>query len=432
MSESSRQLARDLFTQAMQACTVEAACARLLHVDGNILHAGEHTYNLAHFCDTQIISIGKAGATLFDAVRPLLSSLPTCSVISAPSPPTSLSADDLYFHGGHPLPDRNSLAAAEAALDLLHEATEHTLVLFLISGGASAMLEKSLDPGIPFDDLIELYRQLIGCGAPIQQINTVRKHLSAVKGGQLAAAAGAATKLSVLVSDVPANALDALASGPTLPDSSTIDDTHTIVREFLPKLPQTIRAALEHVPETPKATHSAFSNANHLVLLDNEALLSAAREAAEDLGFAVTIDNACDDWPYERAADYLLARAKELAANGGKRCLLSGGEVTVTLPASPGIGGRNQQIALYAARHIAPGMTLLSAGSDGIDGSSTAAGAVVDSTTLERARYHNLDALAALEHFDAGTLFATLGDALVTGPSGNNLRDIRIMLIGVL
>jgi len=432
MYEASRQLARQIFTEAMQASTIASASARALRVEDNTLHAGEHTYNLADFRDAQIISLGKAGATLFDAVRPLLpTSLPTRSLICATSRPASLTANDLYLCGGHPLPDLNSLAAASAALALLNKATEHTLVLFLISGGASAMFEEPLDPAVTFDELQEFYRQLIGCGAPIQQINTVRKHLSAVKGGRLAVAAGASTKLSLLVSDVPATAIDALASGPTLPDPSTTEDAHAVVREFLPNLPLRIRTALDRAAETPKATHPAFANASHLTLLDNDTLLHAASEAAERLGFTVHIDNTCDDWTYDRAADYLITRATQLASDGGKHCLLSGGEVTVTLPATHGTGGRNQQLTLYAALHLPDGLTLLSAGSDGIDGNSPAAGAVADPTTLDRGKYHNLDAHTALTRFDAGTFFATLGDALLSGPSGNNLRDIRILLSGV-
>jgi len=424
MSEASRQLARQIFSEAMAATTVEAACSRLLRVQNNILHAADLTYDLASFNNIQIISIGKAGATLFDAVRKLLQpNIPIRSIISAPSPPQRLTPEDLYFPGGHPLPNAASLAAATAALDLLATATNKTLVLFLISGGASAMFEQPIDPGLTLGTLIDLNRQLVASGASIRQINTVRKHLSAVKGGRLATAAPTATKLSLFISDVPADALDALASGPTLPDPTTAEQALAIIHQHLPT------AHLPPPAETPKPGHPAFDNANHITLLDNAALLETARQSAERLGFTVTIDNTCDDQDYEQAATYLLNRSAQVSRDHKRSCLLSGGEVTVRLPAISGTGGRNQQLALFASRNLT-GTTLLSAGSDGIDGNSLAAGAVVDETTHPRALQQGLDPADFLTRFDAGTLFDSLGDTILTGPSGNNLRDIRILLAG--
>lgn len=441
MSETGRQLARQIFAEAMAATTVEAACARSLTVHGNTLVAGGRSYDLASFSSIQIMSIGKAGATLFDAVRGILpQSLPVRAVISAPAPPNRLGTNDFYFRGGHPLPSAASLEAAEAALELLSTADAGTLVIFLISGGASAMFEKPISLSITLADLIELNRQLVGCGASIRQINAVRKHLSAVKGGRLAVAASQATKLSLFVSDVPSNALDALASGPTLPDSTTLDQCRTVVAEYMPTslLPPSVRDALfGSLEETPKHDHPAFRNAYDLVLLDNAALLEAASSAARQRGFEVIVDNACDDWDYQEAAAYLLQRAAAglITGHTSQRkplCLLSGGEVTVRLPANAGTGGRNQQLCLLAARALqdAEGMTLLSAGSDGVDGNSPAAGCVVDETTWSRAQELGLDPEHSLQAFDTYPLLASLGDAIVTGPSGNNLRDLRILLSG--
>ena len=424
MSESSRQLVRQIFSEAMAATTVETACTRLLRVQNNKLHAADLTYDLATFTSIQIISIGKAGATLFDAVRTLLpANLSIRTIISAPSPPQHLTPADLYFPGGHPLPNTASLAAAKAALDLLSTATGKTLILFLISGGASAMFEQPIDPSLTLEDLIHLNRQLVASGASIRQINTVRKHLSAVKGGRLATAAPTATKLSLFISDVPSDALDALASGPTLPDPTTTEQALAIIHQHLPTTPPPA------LTETPKPGHPAFHNAHHIILLDNAALLEAAKQSAERLGFAVTIDNTCDDQDYEQAATYLLNRSSQLSREHKRSCLLSGGEVTVRLPAISGNGGRNQQLALFASRHLS-GTTLLSAGSDGIDGNSLAAGAVADETTSPRALQQGLDTADFLTRFDAGTLFDSLGDTILTGPSGNNLRDIRILLTG--
>jgi glycerate 2-kinase len=436
MSETGRQLARQIFAEAMAATTVEAACARALIVHGNTLVADGRSYDLTSFSSIQIVSIGKAGATLFDAVRSLLPQfLPVRAILSAPAPPNHKGTGDLYFQGGHPLPNAASLDAAEAALELLNTADAETLVIFLVSGGASAMLEKPISPSISLPDLIEFNRQLVGSGASIRQINTVRKHLSAVKGGRLAAAASHATKLSLFLSDVPDEALDALASGPTLPDSTTLHQCRTIVTEYRleSSLPESIRDALfGPLEETPKSGHPAFRNAHNVVLLDNAALLRAASNVAQRLGFEVVIDNSCDDWDYQEAAAYLLQRAEGLASQHKLLCLLSGGEVTVRLPANSGAGGRNQQLCLFAARALqdSEDITFLSAGSDGIDGNSPAAGCVADETTWRRAEERGLGPESSLRDFDAYPLFSALGDSIVTGPSGNDLRDLRILLSG--
>jgi glycerate 2-kinase len=432
MSQHTRNLARQIFAEAMAATTVDAACARALSLNGTLLTAGPHTYDLATFNNILIISIGKAGATLFDAVRSILPpNLPIRSLISAPFPPQHLDPNTQYFQGGHPLPNAASIQAAEAALTLLATADANTLVLFLISGGASAMFESPIHPTLTLPDLISLNRQLVASGAPVDRINAVRKHLSAVKGGRLAAAAPLATKLTLLISDVPTQSLDALASGPTLPDTTTLADCLQVIETSLSPsdLPTSIRTLLPTLDETPKPHHPAFANASHHVLLDNAALLEATSIAAQRLGFTVTIDNTCDDWDYEAAATYLLNRSADLAHTNARSCLLSGGEVTVKLPANPGSGGRNQQLALFAAQSLT-NTTLLSAGSDGIDGNSPAAGCVADETTLPRAQALNLNPATFLARFDATPFFAALGDTLVTGPSGNNLRDIRILLTG--
>lgn len=380
MSEHSRRAARQIFDEAMAATTVAAAVSRSLQVRGKVLSAGGRAYDLTGYSRVVIVSIGKAGATLFDAVRALLpADMPVQAVISAPSAPQKMSATDQYFAGGHPLPNAASMDAAKVALELLRATDASTFVLFLISGGASAMFEVPLGADVSLDELREWNRLLVGCGAPIAEINCVRKHLSAVKGGRLAAAAPQATKLSLLISDVPESALDALASGPTLPDSTTLAECTAILRQY----PALAPLAMQTMQETPKAPDAVFRDARHVVLLDNAALLESAAASARRMGFHTVIDNSCDDWEYEAAAEYLLKRLRELRTEHPRCCLLSGGEVTVRLPENPGSGGRNQQLALECARQLADASpaTVLSAGSDGIDGNSPAAGAVADETT---------------------------------------------------
>jgi len=306
------------------------------------------------------------------------------------------------------------------------------LVIFLLSGGGSSIVEKPIDDEISLDDLVATYRVLVHSGAPIADINAVRKHLSAVKGGRLAQAAFPAQQVSLLVSDVPDNTPDALASGPTMPDSTTVEDCARIAdkHDLLNQFPQSTRELFERhaLEETPKSDDPAFVRARWWPVLSNQTAIEEASIAAERAGLLVHVDNSCDDWDYERAAEYLLARLRELRKQFSPVCLISGGEVTVKVT-NGGVGGRNQQFALACAAKISGDkIAVLSAGTDGVDGNSVAAGAIVDGSTIERTQSRGLDVRAALEKFDAYPLFSALGDAIEIGPTGNNLRDLRILL----
>lgn len=249
----------------------------------------------------------------------------------------------------------------------------------------------------------------------------------------MAQAAASATQVSLLVSDVPDHALDALASGPTMPDSTTVADCYEIVSHYgmLPHFPERVRAVLEtrQLQETPKAGDPAFANSRFVTLLSSQTAVQAASKRARSRGFEVEIDNRCDDWDYAKAAVYLLSRLRALREASSHVCLISGGEVTVTVGDKSGIGGRNQQFALYCAQKIdGESITVLSAGTDGIDGNSPAAGALVDGSTVSRARQRGLDPTAALTQFDAFPVLEAVGDAIVIGPTGNNVRDLRILM----
>jgi hydroxypyruvate reductase len=330
------------------------------------------------------------------------------------------------------MPNAESIHAAQTILKMLDAQTAASLVIFLLSGGGSAVVERPIDDEISLHDLISTYRVLVHSGATIAEINAIRKHLSAVKGGRLARAAFPAQQLSLLVSDVPDNALDALASGPTMPDSTSVEDCYRIAEKhgMSPQLPHSTRELFERrvLEETPKLDDQAFYRSRWWPVLSNQTAVEQASAAAERSGLAVHVDNSCDDWDYEHAADYLLRRLRELRRRSARVCLISGGEVTVKVT-NGGVGGRNQQFALACAAKIAgENITVLSAGTDGVDGNSPAAGAAVDGTTLIRAQSKGLDAGAALEKFDAYAFFKALGAAIETGPTGNNLRDLRILL----
>ncbi|HEY8715232.1 MAG TPA: MOFRL family protein, partial [Candidatus Acidoferrum sp.] len=251
---------------------------------------------------------------------------------------------------------------------------------------------------------------------------------------RLATAAGRATKLTIAVSDVPPGKESALASGPTLPDPSTLSEMHEVLRQFSlnEKFPKTFREwiARAEIPETPKAHNPAFRNAHFFLLLGLDGLFHPAHGAAEGAGCITCCDNSADDWPIERAANFLLAQLEELrASNPGRRvAVIADGEVSSPVLGT-GIGGRNSAFILHCAEKIAgKRIAVLSAGTDGIDGNSPAAGAVADGATLEHAKAAGLNIGDARQHSDAYTFFKNLDDAVITGPTGNNLRDLRILI----
>ena len=426
-----RDSARAIFLRALADASIEKGFARHVHCERGILRVCDDLYDLHSYSRVLVISLGKAGHTMVEALALQAGESLEGIVASSVSPGEQLRGFR-YFRGGHPTPNAESIQAATAMLRAVNAQAASALVIFLVSGGGSSIVEKPSDDEISLDDLIATYRALVHSGAPIAEINAVRKHLSAVKGGRLAQAAYPAQQVSLLVSDVPDGTPDALASGPTMPDSTTVEDCYRIAEkyELLKKFPALTRELFERhaLDETPKSDYPAFVRARWWTLLSNQSAIEEASAAAERAGFFVNVDNSCDDWDYARAAEYLLERVRELRKQFSPVCLISGGEVTVKVE-NGGVGGRNQQFALACAEKIAgENIAVLSAGTDGVDGNSSAAGAVVDGSTAERARARGLDVRAALERFDAYPLFSAIGDSLETGPTGNNLRDLRILI----
>jgi glycerate 2-kinase len=411
------EAARSIFHGALAASSIPAAFERKIHWG---------RFQLDRYERFHAIAVGKAALPMLETFASRLPYPLAGGVCCGPLLPSARLPGIDYYTGGHPLPNEDSFRSARAALRLLEGAGPRDFIFFLISGGGSAMFELPLDETITLEETQDLYQALVGSGATIAEINTVRKHFSAVKGGRLAAAAPLSGRCSFLLSDVAPRYLDALASGLTLPDSSTVAECREILDRYglRERIPATVRAWFDDpaLPETP-----SLADGHVEVLLSSDDLLEAARAVALSLDYEVVVDNACDDWDYADAARYLLGRYDELKIRHKRLCLLSGGEVTVRLSRDHGAGGRNQQFALACALS-GRDVVVLSAGSDGIDGNSPAAGAVADATTLSRANALGMDAHAALARFDAYPLFAALGNALITGPTHNNLRDLRILL----
>jgi glycerate 2-kinase len=426
-----RVVARHLFEYALAEASIDRAFQRHVDCDRGVLRIGEDLHDLDAYNRVLVISIGKAAHAMVNSLEMQAGSR-FHGIVASSVDPASQVRGFRYFRGGHPMPNQESMRAAEAMLKSLHALDAASLAIFLLSGGGSAIAEKPVDDQISLDDLIAAYRVLVHSGAPIAEINTIRKHLSAIKGGKLAAAASAAQQVSLLVSDVPDKTPDALASGPTMPDSTSVAECYAVAEKYgmLEQFPESVRELfLRHaLDETPKPGDVAFHRSRWWPLLSNASLLDAAEAEAQRHRFSVEIDNRCDDWDYMRAADYLLGRLRDLRRKSERVCLLSGGEVTVKV-SNGGSGGRNQQFALACAEKISgEAITVLSAGTDGIDGNSPAAGAIVDGGTLERAKSRGLDPAASLAGFNAYPFFESMGDAIVTGPTGNNLRDLRILL----
>ncbi len=430
-----KQLARQIFHETLAAIDISSAMQRKVLRKGTVLACGETRIDLRNFEKLRVVAIGKAAHAMVEGLALVLAPFVRVEgVVSAPTAARKPLAGMKYFVAGHPLPNAESWKAAEAILALLKKCDEKTLVFFLLSGGGSALVELPLDAAQTLEDVQHVHQALVTCGAPIDAINTVRKHISAVKGGRLAAAAHSATKITLGVSDVPVGKESALASGPTMPDPTTAADAKRIIAEhsLYDRFPPTLRRWLDEgkMPETPKADAAAFRNAHFFLLLGMDDLFHPAHHAAEAKGFIACCDNATDDWPVERAAENLLEQLEALRKThmGQRVALIADGEVSSPVTGS-GIGGRNSAFVLACVEKIAGNkIAVLSAGTDGIDGNSPGAGAVADGETLTRARAMGLEPVDAFRRSDAYTFFSKLEDTIVTGATGNNLRDLRILI----
>lgn len=325
------------------------------------------------------------------------------------------------FEAGHPVPDRNSFAATQAALDLVSGLTESDTVLFLLSGGGSALFEK---PFISGEELQDITQQLLGSGADIVEINTIRKRLSAVKGGRFAQACLPAKVFSVVLSDIIGDPLDMIASGPAYPDSSTCAQAKQIAEKYNIRLSSLAQKCLGE--ETPKELINVTTNITGSV----RQLCVAAEKAAQELDYETQIltDSLCCE--AKEAGNYLASIAKSRANDGKKLAFIAGGETVVKLTGN-GKGGRNQEIALSAAAGIdgLDGVCIFSVGSDGTDGPTDAAGGYADGSTAAKLRAQGIDIHEVLRNNDSYHALEKTGGLIITGPTGTNVNDVAVLLI---
>jgi len=438
-----KQLARHIFHQTLAAIDIPEVMRQKLVRNGSRLVAADSSMDLdvdlAEYRRVCAVVVGKGSVAMARGLIELLGPHAGVEGILV-APADALAAGNAVpgfraIAAGHPVPDEGSFRAAREILGLLLGCDARTLVFFLLSGGGSSLMELPLDPYVTLADVRQLYGLLVGCGASIDEINAVRKHLSAVKGGRLAAAAPLAMKITLGVTDVPVGCESALGSGPTIPDPTTVSDACGVIERYalLAKLPPILRAKFSRpgeIPETLKRGDPAFSRSPFHLLMGMHDLFHHAHQATQACGYITVCDNTTDDWPLAKASDYLLDQLSRLhAANQDRRvAVIADGEVSSPVMGE-GIGGRNSAFVLECVPKIAgKKITVLSAGTDGRDGSSPAAGAVADGETLERARADGLDWRAFARRSDSYNFFRSLGDTVETGPTGNNLRDLRIFL----
>jgi hydroxypyruvate reductase len=428
-----RTAAREIFDEALRAVDADEAVRRAIRINNTTISVGNiETSNRRIYS----IAIGKASLSMGHALNDVLGDSLTAGVLVGPAARPEheewLLGRWHWCKGGHPLPSHWSLYGAERALELLDRANqEHALVIFLISGGGSAMMEWPIDGDITLANLRIANKVLVNCGASITEINSVRRAFSFIKGGRLAERAPNCDQITLIVSDVPYGEEYNVASGPTLaPNENSPDARDVITRYHLrSELPLAILQAIDN----PQEFHTdSDSLREHLVLLSNEDALRSAATAAEQRGFVVEIARDISDQPIADGCDALRDGLQELRAQNRHApvCLISGGEFGCPVRGG-GVGGRNLETGLRLARTTnfsLSNFVALCAGTDGIDGNSPAAGAIVDGTTLRRACAMGLSAERSLEQSDSYSFFAALGEAITTGPTGTNVRDLRILL----
>ena len=426
-----------ILAAALQAVEPGAAVDRHMHRDGDQLIIGDRIYNLSHYQRVLVVGAGKAGAPMAQAAVNILGNYLTQALIIVKEGYESESANNqklVILQAGHPIPDQRGLAGTQQIIDLLRNTQPNDLVLCLISGGGSALMVSPVE-GLSLDNLQSLTSTLLASGATINEINTIRKHLSQVKGGNLARLAAPAHLATLILSDVVGDPLDVIASGPTVPDPTSFEETYDILRRYqitTPKITSMLQRRQADIIETPKPGDSIFKDVHNMIIGSNRQAAQAAILHAQEEGFNTLLLTTYLQGEACQAGKFLGAIARQLATTdhpiSKPACIVVGGETTVTLKGD-GLGGRNTELALSAVEEIdgLDNTILVTLATDGGDGPTDAAGAVITGKTLARALQLGLTPADFLARNDSYHFFEPLGDLLKPGPTQTNVNDLAFI-----
>ena len=435
-----RHDAKEIFMAGLEAVEPAKAIKRHCRLEGDRLKIGNKIYNLSGIRNIFVIGAGKAAASMSRALEDILGDRIKGGIINVKYGHLAELKKVIINEAGHPVPDEAGLNGTRQILELSQKADKDDLVLCVISGGGSALLPMPVQD-VSLKEKQETTKILLECGATIHEINAIRKHISQIKGGRLARAVYPARLVSLILSDVIGDNLDVIASGPTVPDSSTFYDCLNIlecygIKERIPSsvLEYIQKGARGESPETPKVGDPAFESTYNLIIGNNLQCVLAAQEKAKSLGYNTLILSTMIEGETKEVAKVHAAIAKEIKKTDiptkKPACILSGGETTVTIRGN-GLGGRNQEFALAIGMELNgwDNIVVLSAGTDGTDGPTDAAGAIADGEMVKKAEEKGLSPLEYLLNNDSYHLFEKIGDLFKTGPTNTNVMDLRIILV---
>jgi len=438
--EKLRGDARAIFDAGLKAVDPIKAVKNHINRNGNTLRVQGIEYDVGAYENIYVIGMGKAAASMAKAVEDILGDKLTAGIVNVKYGHTVPLNKIKINEAAHPVPDEAGLKGSQEIIELLKKTSEKDLVICLISGGGSALLP--LPAGnLTLEDKQAVTKSLLECGADIHEINSIRKRISAVKGGRLAEHVYPSTLISLILSDVIGDDLDVIASGPTVPDTHTFHDCRNIIQKY--KLDQRVpKSVIEYIEkgccgeieDTPKSDSSVFERTQNAIVGSNILAVSAAKKKAEELGYNSLVLSTFIHGETKEVAKVHTAIAKEIISSGNPlkkpACIISGGETTVTIEGK-GLGGRNQEFVLAAALDIEGlnDVVMLSGGTDGNDGPTDAAGAIADGTTISRAGKLGLNAYEYLCDNNSYNFFKPLDDLLITGPTNTNVMDLRVLLI---
>jgi glycerate-2-kinase len=440
LDKRARELALKSLEAAIKAVDPKAIIKSKIRLKGYVLQVNGYTFDLKKFKNIYVVGGGKASGSMAEALEEVLGDKITNGLVNIPRGSKHRTKIVRLHEASHPIPDESGVEGTRKMLDIAENAGENDLVICLISGGGSSLMPMPRGE-ITIADKRRITEDLLKCGATINEINTVRKHISEFKGGWLAKKAYPATILNLILSDVLGDPLDFIASGPTVPDSTTFSDAIKVLKKYglWDKAPESIKKVLTDgekglIPETPKADDEAFKKVFNVVIGNNRAASMAACETLKSEGLNTLLLTSLLEGEARHVGTVLASLAHEVLASGNPikkpAGMVAGGETTVTVTGK-GKGGRNQEIALAASLKIRglDGVVIASLSTDGVDGPTDAAGALVDGKTIARAEAFGLRAEEFLADNNSYGFFSQLGDLILTGPTGTNVNDVSVIIV---